>query len=70
MAQAAYQNDVVIFRCCTVQGKDDLTHVNSFEFYPALPQCLEDEFLLQTDAGTENAYVYRPVFFIAATSKT
>ena len=69
MAQAAYQNDVVIFQCCTVQIKDYLAHVNSFESYPTLPQGLEDEFLLQADAGTENTYVYGPGF-IAATSRT
>ena len=35
----------------------------------ALSQGLEDEFLLQADARTENTHVYRPVF-ITATSKT
>jgi hypothetical protein len=55
MAQAAYQNDIVVPRCCTVQTKDDLAHVNSFKVYSTLPQGLEDKFLLQTGAGTENA---------------
>jgi len=69
VAHAAYQNDVVISLCWTVQIKSHLAHIYSLEPYSTLPQSLENELFLQANTGTENSHFHRPDS-IATTSMT